>query len=296
MITVNAQEGLIRIGNDFGERSGVIINQIFDRKATIKVEAVEEANVEQVRSVVGDPALMVQMPWGTTQDKIVLLAHKETLPDIFSALSEQKEGEPQAVLEVKETITHIFGDLSVYLLEQFNENVEFANPEVKLWTVTEDDEIIKDKFLMVLTVDAGEDLKTRICQLFPQTIVNTLFKEKEEVQEEKTVISPGNFEELTDKGSISISRNLDTLMDLELPIVVELGRVKMQLKDILELGPGGIVELSKFSGEPVDLFVNSKKFAEGEVVVIDQNFGVRITALVSQKERIANLESPSVRM
>ena len=64
----------------------------------------------------------------------------------------------------------------------------------------------------------------------------------------------------------------------------------MLVKDILELGPGAVVELNKFSGEPVDIFVNNKKFAEGEVVVIDQNFGVRILALVGPDERLENLQ------
>ena len=85
-------------------------------------------------------------------------------------------------------------------------------------------------------------------------------------------------------------RNINVLMDLELPIAVELGRVQMTVKDILELGPGSVVELNKFSGEPVDIFVNNRKVAEGEVVVVDQNFGVRITALVGPDERLMNLK------
>jgi len=80
------------------------------------------------------------------------------------------------------------------------------------------------------------------------------------------------------------------LMDLDLPIAVELGRIRMLVKDILELGPGAVVELNKFSGEPVDIYCNDKVFAEGEVVVIDQNFGVRITALVGPAERIMTLK------
>ncbi|MCK5145284.1 flagellar motor switch protein FliN [bacterium] len=80
------------------------------------------------------------------------------------------------------------------------------------------------------------------------------------------------------------------LMDLELPVTVELGRIKMMVKDILDLGPGALIELNKFSGEPVDVYVNEKKFAEGEVVVIEQNFGVRITALIGPDERLMNLK------
>jgi flagellar motor switch protein FliN/FliY len=64
----------------------------------------------------------------------------------------------------------------------------------------------------------------------------------------------------------------------------------MMIKDILKLGPGSIVELDKLSGEPVDLFVNNKKFAQGEVVVIDENFGVRLTEIVQVDERLQSLE------
>lgn len=84
--------------------------------------------------------------------------------------------------------------------------------------------------------------------------------------------------------------NIGMLMDLNLPVTVELGRICMLVKDILELTPGAVVELHKFSGEPVDIYVNDKKFAEGEVVVVDKNFGVRITALVRSDERIPNLK------
>ena len=88
----------------------------------------------------------------------------------------------------------------------------------------------------------------------------------------------------------SKTNHLGRLMDLELPVSVELGRMQMFVKDILELGPGTVVDLNKYSKEPVDIYVNQKKYAEGEVIVVDQNFGVRITALVGPKERFINLK------
>lgn len=84
-------------------------------------------------------------------------------------------------------------------------------------------------------------------------------------------------------------QNLDLLLDIPLQITVELGRTKQKLQDILDLDTGSIVELDKLAGEPVDVLVNSKLIAKGEVVVIDENFGVRITDIVSQKERLLNL-------
>jgi flagellar motor switch protein FliN/FliY len=82
------------------------------------------------------------------------------------------------------------------------------------------------------------------------------------------------------------NKALDLLMDIELPIVIELGRSQMSLKRILELGPGAIVEMDRLAGEPVDILINGKVVARGEVVVVDENFGVRILSLVSPEERL----------
>jgi flagellar motor switch protein FliN/FliY len=75
-------------------------------------------------------------------------------------------------------------------------------------------------------------------------------------------------------------------MDVQMSVTVELGRTKMYIKDILGLGEGSIIELDKLAGEPVDLLVNGKLIAKGEVVVIDENFGVRVTDIVSPTDRI----------
>lgn len=80
---------------------------------------------------------------------------------------------------------------------------------------------------------------------------------------------------------------LGRVLDLRLPVVIELGRTRMLIKDIVELSPGSVIELNKLVGEPVDLFVNGKRFAQGEVVVIDENFGVRVTELVPLDHRLS---------
>jgi flagellar motor switch protein FliN/FliY len=87
-----------------------------------------------------------------------------------------------------------------------------------------------------------------------------------------------------------VSGNIGLLMDVSMQLTVELGRTKMLIKDILGMGEGTIVELDKLAGEPVDLLVNGKLIAKGEVVVIDENFGVRVTDIISPMERISSLE------
>lgn len=84
--------------------------------------------------------------------------------------------------------------------------------------------------------------------------------------------------------------SLEILMDIPLQISVELGRVKMIVKDVVELGSGSIIEIDKAAGEPVDVLVNGKIVARGEVVVIEDNFGVRITEILSQQDRLAKLK------
>lgn len=86
------------------------------------------------------------------------------------------------------------------------------------------------------------------------------------------------------------TKNLNLLLDIPLNVTVELGRTKRVIKDILELSPGSILELDKLAGEPVDILVNNKLIAKGEVVVIEENFGVRVTDILSQWDRLQKLQ------
>ncbi len=79
---------------------------------------------------------------------------------------------------------------------------------------------------------------------------------------------------------------LELLFDLQLPVSIELGRTNMLIKDILRLGRGSVIEFDKLVSEPVDVIINGKKVAEGEVVVIDKHFGIRVTTLVDPAERM----------
>ena len=79
---------------------------------------------------------------------------------------------------------------------------------------------------------------------------------------------------------------IDLLKDIPMKVVVELGRTVLKIKEILDLGIGSIIELNKLSGEPVDILVNGRKIAKGEVVVIDEYFGVRITRVKLEEEEV----------
>jgi len=101
---------------------------------------------------------------------------------------------------------------------------------------------------------------------------------------------PLAFSQLASQGTDTSPHSLDLILDVTIELTVELGRKSMLIKDILGLGPGSIVELNKLAGEPVDLLVNNKLLARGEVVVINENFGIRIIDIVGPEQRIKNLK------
>jgi flagellar motor switch protein FliN/FliY len=84
-------------------------------------------------------------------------------------------------------------------------------------------------------------------------------------------------------------RNLKMILDIPLRVTVELGRTKMVVNELLNLGQGSVIELAKLAGEPMEVFVNDKLIARGEAVVVNEKFGVRLTDIISTKERVEQL-------
>ena len=92
-------------------------------------------------------------------------------------------------------------------------------------------------------------------------------------------------------GGLKDAPNLDFVLDIPLEISVELGRAKMLISDLLQLGQGSVIELNKLAGEPVEIFVNQKLIARGEVVVVNDKFGIKMTDILSPVERVKQLGS-----
>ena len=108
--------------------------------------------------------------------------------------------------------------------------------------------------------------------------------------DQNVMVQPAQFAPLKQTTLNASDSNIGMIMDVPLQVTVELGRTRKLIREILELAPGSVVELDKLAGEPVDILVNGKIVAKGEVVVIDENFGVRITGIVSMQERASTLQ------
>lgn len=101
-------------------------------------------------------------------------------------------------------------------------------------------------------------------------------------------VKDARFTSLSHGPMSSEQGSIDLLADVELNLTVELGRTSISVREVLQLGAGSIVELHKLAGEPVDVLVNGKLIARGEVVVVDESFGIRLTEIVSQSERLGH--------
>ena len=84
-------------------------------------------------------------------------------------------------------------------------------------------------------------------------------------------------------------QTLDFILDVTLQVTVEVGRSRMTIQDLLQLGQGSVVELEKLAGEPLDIYINGKQVARGEAVIVNEKFGVRLTDIISPEDRIESL-------
>ncbi|HID54935.1 TPA: flagellar motor switch protein FliN [Candidatus Poribacteria bacterium] len=135
-----------------------------------------------------------------------------------------------------------------------------------------------------------ENLKPEeINEMSPEELQNLADSSQEDVLGEEFKVEEGEEKISIPDEEEPPKDNIELLMDVELDVIIELGRTRMRIGDILRLVPGAIIELDKLAGEPVDVLVNNKPIAKGEVVVLDENFGVRITSIINQEQRLRSL-------
>jgi len=217
-------------------------------------------------------------------------------------------GEPadQNVDEIKlsaltEALNQMLGASITLLAEKAKGKVSLGKLEVKLVDDLEKISTLFNPTELLVCVECQVEMENASSSnlwMFAQltaikAVHEKLFPKKKE--EEKVKVQPAKFEEFTPAETqippqpSEIQQKLELLFDVPLKVVVELGRARMTLKQVMDLTIGSLIELDKLTGEPVDVLVNGKLIARGEVVVIDENFGVRITEIVSPKQRLYSI-------
>ncbi|MDK2836553.1 MAG: flagellar motor switch protein FliN [Thermosediminibacterales bacterium] len=229
-----------------------------------------------------------------------------------------------------EAMNQMMGSSATAMSTMLKKDINISPPKTNLldfaketlnWEIDEETKIVKVSFKM----DVEDIIHSEIMQILPvpfaKRMVQSLIadtipahEENNEIHEEKNIsikesstidtdikgeavskenmipIKPVIFSKFNDDKADSCSNKIDLILDVPLEVTVELGRTNKLIKEVLSLGPGSIIELDKLAGEPVDILVNGKFIAKGEVVVIDENFGVRVTEIVSPVERVNKLQ------
>ncbi|KPU44658.1 flagellar motor switch protein FliN [Oxobacter pfennigii] len=220
---------------------------------------------------------------------------------------------------VSEAMNQMIGSAATSMATMFSREVNITPPNAILWddnaqklsnTMSEDEKIIQVAFrltvgnlidseiMQILPVETGrsiieamtatykEDSKEPQSQPVVEQVVDTKVSTEEEVPVHKAQFMP--FE--APKGQ-AMPKNIDLILDVPIEVSVILGRTRKTIKEILELNTGSLIELDKLVEEPVEILINGKKVAEGEVVVVNENFGIRITNIISNVERVKNLRN-----
>lgn len=273
------------------------INTITNADTTFSVSKVDQLEEEELISILSGDVVRANVPIAQGLEGSFTFVWPTDLVAKMADLMLAGDGTAQFNSEehidaIQEIAAQILGPIATHLSDNLEDKVEFSTPEAGL---AESSQVATDLSSLVTTVITGtlgeEKYQWTFSISTDQAIKLAEISIEEETSEPDVMPENVEFESFPDTKSSAkeSAENMDMLMDLSLQVSIELGRTRLYIKNILELGQGSVIELNKLSGDPVDIYVNDKKFAEGEVVVVDENFGVRITDLVSPSERVEKL-------
>lgn len=290
-----------RIINIFVENWTSVFHTILGRDAKISVEAVEKKKADQLGKVIGKFQSFVSLSYGDDESQRIVIALKNRLVSIISNLmigldtfKDEISADDKDAFE--EAVNQMFSACQVPIKEGLDLDMKFRNiafvapgeaeavmvkKDFEVWNCTVSlPDAAQEKFVMVTPrgFGAAGEGKQGEWEISLETPVKPTVTAARPAASAAT--APGYDYEGT---------NIDLLLDVELPITVRIGTTEMRLLDIMRLGLGSIVELEKLVDDPVEVLVNDKLVARGEVVVCDSNFAVRITEVQSKAERIKSL-------
>ena len=305
------------------------LSLLLSRPVQITTPLVEVVGEEEVRAQFNAPAVIVSIDYkeGLDGRNVFLLTIPDA--SVVADLMMGGEGTPTDLLSelhtsaIAEAMNQMMGSASTAMAEMAGRRVDISAPQIQVLDLASEtaldelgltDAMVRTSFQLRV----GELLDTTLMQLMPiefaRALVDGLMQPAapavpaaapapadgpapaDEDDDRHLhalpappVAQPVTFPSLDDVPARPGGSDISLLLDVPLQVTVELGRTQLQIRNVLELVPGSIIELDKLAGEPVDVLVNGKPIARGEVVVIDEEFGVRITDVASHAKRLRGL-------
>lgn len=267
------------------EAAGTAIN--FSDAITMPTE------ISDLYGEMSSPKLIIQFAFANNPESVqVVLISQDTLVDIYNLVTGKSEDsvDENTLAEIRDSIEAIVQGLCLAAGNIRNEAMVASGLSVRLQIFSLPNNMqVAGTVIRTNVRVSGDELSGSLTWLVDEETA-AIFNNTE------LTPSAAYGSSSTSGGSQSAGAlagleesGLELLFDIPLEVTVELGRVKMVVKDVIELGSGSIVEIDKAAGEPVDVMVNGRLVAHGEVVVIEDNFGVRITEILSPADRLARL-------
>jgi flagellar motor switch protein FliN/FliY len=285
-------EKLKEIEDIFRQSLEKILGQALNKPCQVSLEEARVFNFRAVKSLFPEQAIHISAHLENPDAELRFLLEPSAaayLGDLMMMGDGSATFIPEEHLDaVKELTSQILGDYTTALSAHLEQRVTLGEIRATVLDLSPSD-FAESNWVwsaFKITMD-GERL---LLKMMSHSLIHSLAAIAESAApQQKREQKKAEVLEPEPQGMDSITRDMALLLDIELPIAIELGRTSLLIREILKLGPGSIVELDKLSGEPVDVYINDKRFASGEVVVIDENFGVRITELLRPDERLKAL-------
>lgn len=288
-----------------GELSSVLTT-VLNRKVDSELRLCAKADFTGLKSL-GTAMLCIEVPFKTGLSGEMFLCLKKSDVAVLADLMMMGEGNVQYSREHDDAILELSNQIcSSFALELSGEiGFQVTVSPAKMTSNTLDQPPLPQAELDMVTIKLSLEGRpdSEIAILIPKSLSEKITQKSAPVgNDEKIDLDGDDFSQIDigvnentggssghGKSVQHPKENIEMLLDVDLDVTIELGRSTLSIKRILELAPGSIIELDRMAGEPVDLRVNNKVVAKGEVVVIDENFGIRILSLISPEERIKSL-------
>lgn len=323
-LTLEEEDIIGEIGNISMSTAATTMSSLLNKKVMITTPRVSSLSFREIVKECAVPKIvaMVEFKEGLTGKNLLMMDVTDALiiADLMMGgtgkVDKEKELSELELSAVAEAMNQMIGSASTSMATMLEKDIDIMPPDVEVWDTEEHIDLekfdIKDKICKVaFNLEVEGLIESEIMQIFTKNTVDEIIslvsrdmeeareeineevievkEPKKEVKKEKVEVKKPIFSDLQPKQTIKKPRNLDLIMDVPLEFSVVLGKSKRTIKEVLSFSNGSIVELDKLADEPLEIYVNGKLIAQGEVVVINENFGVRITNILTKEERIQNL-------
>jgi flagellar motor switch protein FliN/FliY len=315
-LTVDEQDVLSEIGNINVGAASTALSELLDQRVIIDTPKINYTTLREIHKGFTAPYVWVEVQYTTGIEGNNMFILKAEDAAVIANIMMGGDGQnvspdmdEYTLSAVAEAMNQMMGFSATALSEMFKQTIEISPPQVKLIDIKEypgelDMDLNEPLVTTSFKLQIGDLVESQIFLMVSLDIARQHIKYliedtakeidsisvKTEIQREEEVFQPLPQRNSTDNNSLILNNgNLNLIMDVPLRLSVLLGRTKRSIADILKLTHGSIVELERLENEPVDILVNEKLIARGEVVVVKEYFGVRITEIISMENRLKNL-------